>query len=93
MGQGLQVWDEQGRIILDTNHRITTFLGQLSTQKSDDNLTFRHPLLLNNGYFFIITPLVLSAVTRITVNKSTDTLTFAIAKSNAPRLEILIGIY
>lgn len=56
MGQGLQVFDENGNIVLDTNNRVVKILG-VHTGRID--ITKTHPLLLpNSGLtpFYLVSP-------------------------------------
>jgi len=52
MEQGLQVWDSNGSLQLDTVNRITTFIGTYTITKASPNLTVTNNLFLTNTGFF-----------------------------------------
>jgi len=39
MGQGLQIWNASGGLVLDTSHRLTRVLGSFESGTSDGSLT------------------------------------------------------
>lgn len=55
MGQGLQVFNELGNIVFDTNTKTIKVLEQFKIVPNMDK-TFIHPLLATDTPFYIITP-------------------------------------
>lgn len=56
MGQGLQIWDANGQIVLDTNNSVVKILG---VHKGTIDITKQHPLLLSNTGltpFYLVSP-------------------------------------
>ena len=51
MTQGLQVWDANGVIVLDTTIRVGTHLGEVSTGRSNGSF-YDERLKRGNPYFF-----------------------------------------
>lgn len=95
VGQGLQVWDENGVNILDTDNRITNILDIKKVTTATASITYTSSLFLTNDYFYIVSPnsLKLRAfplkVNTILVG---DTLTISV-ENNTENLYIYIGVY
>lgn len=53
MAQGLQIWDENGNLVFDTNDRITKVLGSIAVQNSGSAPFI---ILQGNTPFFIFAP-------------------------------------
>lgn len=89
--QGLQIFDENGNAILDLSDRITTFLTKLHVPKGGRTVTYHNDLLLSNEFFYVFSPLILSASTRVSVTQTGNQISFNI-KGNSD-LDILVGVF
>ncbi|MCY1285167.1 hypothetical protein D9M68_999880 [compost metagenome] len=93
MAQGLQIFDEYGRVILDTNTRVFTLMGYVDTGTNDGSL---HVPDLGRGtpVFFAsaITPLgQFSRVPGITI--SGQTIVWAFNKNQQYGTDVSVRIY
>ena len=52
MGQGLQVWDENGGLQLDLSTRITTFIGSYTITSANPKITITDDIFITNTAFY-----------------------------------------
>jgi len=102
MGQGLQVFNELGNIVFDTNTKTIKVLERFKIVPNMDR-TFTHSLLASDAPFYLITPVATgNLIDQITVTKlsngfrvQTNSLRMSNGNlyPNANFLEITIGTY
>lgn len=91
MPQGLQVWDENGNIVLDTNTNTVKFLGKFPYKSTPVTLT--HPLLGTERVFSLFWPLFHDVSDPyLRVVHSGSTVTVYNTRSNYNRT-IYVGVY
>ena len=100
MAQGIQVFNDQGNIVFDTNTRTIKVL-TIMPVVANMNTTFTHPLLssANNTPLYVLQPAAQSG----TVNKVQVTFSGAVATIktgnlndsyvNASIMKLIIGVY
>ena len=95
MPQGLQVWDENGLITLDTSNRVTTLLAEFERSGDNFQISYANDMFMNNNYFYILSPSTLGAKgTPLIVETDLvgNTLTISVENNDRPR-KIYIGVY
>lgn len=102
MVQGLQVFNEAGNIVFDTNTKTIKVLERFKILPNMDR-TFAHPLLATDAPFYIITPVATgNLIDQITITSlsngfrvQTDNLRTSqgVLYPNANFLEITIGVF
>lgn len=55
MSQGLQVWDENGKTVLDTSTDTVKILG---VYKGNVNTSIKNPLFKTERFFYVVSPAV-----------------------------------
>jgi len=75
MGQGLQIWDGSGNLVLDTAHRLTRILGMFDTGTSDGSVSFPG-LATGTGFYVKLTPDLGNAPPVVTISGTTVSWTF-----------------
>ena len=99
MAQGLQVWDSNGNIQLDTANRITTFIGTYNITKANPRLTVTNDLFLTNTAFFAKAYTSTSSWNKMSSNENIETQvgnTYTLEFKNLPNganFNIYIGVY
>lgn len=102
MGQGLQVFNEAGNIVFDTNTKTIKVLERFKILPNMDR-TFTHPLLASDAPFYIITPVatgnLIDQITITSLSNGFRVQTNDLRTSqgdlypNANFLEITIGVF
>ena len=82
--QGLQVWDENGNIVIDTTTKTSTLLGRMVINQSVH--TFTDPALSQGNFYYILAPVNHPYSRRFSVSKSGNTVTI---NANLPQIIIL----
>lgn len=78
MGQGLQIWDTTGKVLVDTTSQISTILGRVEAFAENSTYTFTNPKLNEGIPFFIVTPMSsihINGFISVTFKGSTATIT------------------
>lgn len=91
MAQGLQIWDSDGVITLDTTSSTVKILGKF--HYSPQIQTLNHPLLLTENHFYFSTPHQRSAFDdelKVTFNGSSYTID---NRNQYVRKTVYIGVY
>lgn len=100
MGQGLQVFNELGNIVFDTNTRTIKVL-TLMPVVANMNTTFSHPLLASSKEtpIYVLTPAAQAGTVElvsVTFSGSTATIKTGNIRDfyfNATTMQLLIGVY
>lgn len=100
MAQGIQVFNEQGKIIFDTNTRTLKVLTMIPVTKNM-NTTFSHPLLASSKDtpIYVLTPAAQAGTVElvsVTFSGSTATIKTGNIRDfffNAATMQLIIGVY
>lgn len=102
MGQGLQVFNELGNIVFDTNTKTIKILHQTAIEPNT-SWDFTHPLLATDSSFYMITPVATgNLINDITITQLSNGFRVQAGSfkdstgkfyPNANMLEIVIGVY
>ncbi len=90
MPQGLQIFDEHGNNVLDTNSRTIKILGKFDYNPSVQTIT--SPLFLTESSFFIVTPQFRYDDVDLKVTFQGSTCTVRNTKKFFPKT-IYVGVY
>ncbi|PNK59478.1 hypothetical protein [Psychrobacter sp. FDAARGOS_221] len=101
--QGLQVWDEKGKKVLDTSFTTFKILKEVQGINQSEitrTVSFTHPLLAEQTPFYMIKPLMVLSSVGVSVNvqfESTKcTVTFTALNyryRDFSKTKVIIGVY
>lgn len=97
MAQGLEVYNENGKLILGTSNRLGFFLGRVTLTANQSSLTFDNIIFTKNTPFYIIytdsptdPKYLVNPVESVVGSRYTLTWT---ANSRLTNAQVLIGAY
>jgi len=93
--QGLQVWDENGGIQIDTTTRTSIFIGEIELTPSSKSATISSNLFGTNTPFYVVLRGVSHnrPLTGISTSSTSSSYTVSAQSVNATSVKIIIGVY
>ena len=92
MAQGLQLWDSEGKIQLDTGTQTTSFLAKISANVANKTITYTNAALSQGTPFYIITPMNHTYMSYIKITFTGDT-AYIVTSSVRWDFEVYIGVF